>query len=112
VVVGKGKLIANTSMADILARSTHSGVLVRTPDIGKLTAALEKRKISFTKDAGGLIIGSVKSDEVGEIAFKAQVRLHELTNHAASLEEAFLELTAGSEEFAGSLKPAKKKAKR
>lgn len=98
VVIGKGKLIANTSMANILAGNTHSSVLVRTPDTKQLTAALKQAGITYQKVTGGLSV-TATADTVGDIAFKAKVRLHELSSQAVSLEEVFLELTAGAEEY-------------
>jgi ABC-2 type transport system ATP-binding protein len=100
VVIGKGKLIASTSMQQLVAQSSHNGVLVRAPHPAKLEAALKAQKITFTKDtSGNLQIMGVKTDEVGALAFRNGVELHELSGRSASLEEAFLELTAGSEEF-------------
>lgn len=99
VVIGKGKLIANTSMAEILAGNTHSSVLVRTPDDKQLSDALKKAGLSYQKVSGGLSVTAATTETVGDLAFKANVRLHELSAHAVSLEEAFLELTAGAEEY-------------
>jgi ABC-2 type transport system ATP-binding protein len=99
VVIGKGKLIANTSVDAIVGSSAHAGVFVRTPDGKKLSDVLKRQKITFTEENGGLSVHGVKSDALGDIAFKAGVRLHELSNRSASLEEAFLELTADAQEF-------------
>lgn len=100
VVIGKGKLIASTSMQQLVAQSSHNGVLVRAPHPAKLEAALKAQHITFTKtDKSTLQILGVKTDEVGKLAFQAGVQLSELSGRAASLEEAFLELTAGSEEY-------------
>lgn len=100
VVIGRGKLIADTSMDKILAGSAHTGVFVRTPDTDKLRQELEKKKIIFSSDDKGITITGSKTEEIGELAFKSKVRLHELTSHSASLEEAFLELTADAQEYA------------
>jgi ABC-2 type transport system ATP-binding protein len=100
VVIGKGKLIASTSMQQLVAKSSHNGVLVRAPHHAKLEKVLKAQKITFTKNSdGNLQIMGVKTDDVGKLAFQAGVELHELSGRSASLEEAFLELTAGSEEF-------------
>jgi ABC-2 type transport system ATP-binding protein len=101
VVIGKGKLIANTSMQAILAGNAHNSVTVRTPDVKALTEALTKAGITYKKIAGGLSVEAPTTDAVGDIAFKAKVRLHELSSQSVSLEEAFLELTAGTEEYTG-----------
>jgi hypothetical protein len=49
---------------------------------------------------GGLKVAGLTSDAIGKLAFEANVPIYELAQQTASLEEAFLELTAGSEEFA------------
>jgi ABC-2 type transport system ATP-binding protein len=99
VVIGRGKLIADTSMESILAGSTRTGVFVRTPDVEQFRTALQKRKLIFSDDAKGFTITGAKTDDIGELAFKSKVRLHELASHSASLEEAFLELTADAQEY-------------
>jgi ABC-2 type transport system ATP-binding protein len=101
VVIGKSKLIANTSMKAILAGNAHNSVTVRTPDVKALTEALAKAGIKHKKTAGGLSLEATTTDTVGDIAFKAKVRLHELSSQSVSLEEAFLELTAGAQEYTG-----------
>jgi ABC-2 type transport system ATP-binding protein len=100
VVIGKGKLIADTSMSKLIAGSSHSGVLVRTTSTNKLAAALKKAQISFESVDGGIKVNGKTTDEVGKLMFTASLPVLELSTQAASLEEAFLEITAGSEEFA------------
>ncbi len=99
VVIGKGKLIADTSMTDIIKNSGHSGVFVRSPKLSQLERVLKRDDVTLSKVDGGLRISGMTSDEIGKLAFGANVPLYELAPQAASLEEAFLELTAGSEEF-------------
>jgi len=101
VVIGKGKLIADTSMSELLARSGHSGVFVRSPKLSQLERALKGRDADVNIVAGGLKVSGMSPDEIGKIAFEGGIPVYELAPQAASLEEAFLELTAGSEEFAG-----------
>lgn len=101
VVIGKGKLIADTSIADLVKGNGHSGVFVRSPKLSKLERELQSRKIEVSKETGGLKVSGMSSDEIGKLAFESGVSLYELSPQAASLEEAFLELTAGSDEFVG-----------
>lgn len=100
VVIGKGKLIADTSMSELLAGSGHSGVFVRSPKLAQLERVLVGQKAELAKVDGGLKIVGLTSDAIGKLAFESGVPIYELANQRASLEEAFLELTAGSEEFA------------
>ena len=101
VVIGKGKLIANTSIGEILSGSGHSGVFVRSPKLSVLERALNAQKASVSKTEGCLLVSGLKTDQIGKLAFESNVPVYELTERSASLEEAFLELTAGSEEFVG-----------
>lgn len=99
VVIGKGKLIANTSMAELVAGSAHSGVYVRVPEVSKMMTALRKAGHSYIKVDDGIKVANVTTDEVGKLAFAAHMPVLELTNQSASLEEAFLELTADAQEY-------------
>jgi ABC-2 type transport system ATP-binding protein len=101
VVIGKGKLIADTSMSELISGSGHSGVLVRSPKLSQLERILKAQNASIEKVAGALKVSGLKTDQIGKLAFEAGIPLYELAPQAASLEEAFLELTAGSEEYAG-----------
>ncbi|HSX43573.1 MAG TPA: ATP-binding cassette domain-containing protein [Candidatus Saccharimonadales bacterium] len=109
VVIGRGKLIADTSMTKLIAESGHSGVFVRSPKLSQLERTLSGRKAEVSKMDGGLKVIGLSTDEIGKAAFEANLPLYELANHSASLEEAFLEITAGTEEYA--TKPTKKEAK-
>ena len=101
VVIGKGKLIADTSMADLIKGSKGSGVLVRTPKQSQLERVLLGRKADVSKMSGGLRVAGLSMEDIGKLAFESGVPLYELSQQNASLEEAFLELTAGSEEYKG-----------
>lgn len=99
VVIGKGKLIANTSVEAVVNGSAHTGVFVRVADKNQFKKALQKRDWSTIPMDGGFKITGVKSDQVGQLAFEAGVPVLELSNQAASLEEAFLELTSDAKEY-------------
>lgn len=99
VVIGRGKLIADTSIKQLIADNSRSGVFVRTAKTGALETALKQHSVKFEKVDGGLKIDSKTTDEIGRLAFKAGLPVLELANRSASLEEAFLELTAGAEEY-------------
>jgi ABC-2 type transport system ATP-binding protein len=103
VVIGKGKLIADTTVKELVAGSAHTGVFVRVDGLTKLEAALNSAKIDYEKLDGGLKINGRTTDYVGKLAFAAKVPVLELASHSASLEDVFLELTAGEEEFAATM---------
>jgi len=99
VVIGRGHLIAEGSISELIAGSSHSGVFVRSPKLTQLERTLKARKAEVAKVDGGLKVVGLSSDEIGKMAFEAGVPLYELAPKSASLEEAFLEITAGSEEY-------------
>jgi ABC-2 type transport system ATP-binding protein len=108
VVIGKGKLIADTSIEKLIA-GAGSSVFVRVSSSSKLVKALNDAKLKFEKSDKGLTVAGVKTDYVGQLAQAAGVTVLELSQHTASLEKAFLELTEGTEEFhSGAVKEAKK----
>jgi ABC-2 type transport system ATP-binding protein len=100
VVIGKGKLIANTSMKELIAGSKNSGVFVRTTSLAKFEKLLKEKLMVSKRIDGGLQITGAKTDEIGQLAFAAKLPVLELASRGASLEEAFLEITAGAEEYA------------
>lgn len=99
IVIGKGKLIVDTSIEQLISNSAHSGVFARFAEPKKFLSVLKSHKFKYEDKNGGLEIMGVKTDEIGRLAYEAGVPVLELTTHAASLEEAFLELTADSQEY-------------
>ncbi len=108
VVIGKGKMIADTSIADLIAKNAASSVFVRATKLTALKKALSSRDLAFEEKDGGLVVQKATTDEIGTMAFAAGVTVLELAPHNASLEDAFLQLTAGSEEYRAGT-PAKEK---
>jgi len=100
VVIGKGKLIADTSITELLAENGHTGIFVRSPKLAVLERALKAGKATVTHGNGGLRVSGLTTDELGKLAFESSIPIYELSPQKASLEEVFLELTAGSQEFA------------
>jgi ABC-2 type transport system ATP-binding protein len=109
VVIGKGKMIASTSISALISGSSHSSVFVRANNTAKLQKALQSAKLGFSELDGGLTVHGTKTDDVGKLAYGAGVTVLELTNHSASLEEAFLELTADAQEYKSHADKEKKK---
>lgn len=107
VVVGRGKLIADTSISELLAQNAHAGVLVRSPKLSLLEKVLKEQKINVTQATNGLLVTGISSDAIGNLAFENSVPLYELAPQTASLEDVFLELTAASGEYIGKSEAAK-----
>ena len=100
VVVASGRMIADDSLDNVVARSTRNDVLVRCSDPAALAAALAAEGVvAIPEGADGLAVASADTDRIGDIAFRTGVAVRELTRRTASLEEAFLELTGGTEQF-------------
>ena len=100
IVVGKGKLIADCSMNEFIARSSGTAVRVRTPSPDALVLAIAAEGGTATTEKDGtLLVHGMATEQVGDIAFEKGIRLHELASIRASLEEAFMELTADSVEY-------------
>ena len=102
LVVGKGRLIADVGVKEFIASAGRNLVRVRTTDPKKLTALLGKANGVVTPvDDGALSVAGLTTDEIGIAAGEAGITLLELSPQAASLEEAFMELTHDSLEFSG-----------
>ena len=101
IVVGRGRLIAATSVADIVAEaSTDASVLVRTPQASALRDALAALNVAVTSSDRDLLeVHGVSSSAIGETAARHGIVLHELTPLKASLEDAFMRLTGDSVEY-------------
>jgi len=103
VIIGKGKLISQISIEELLSQSTENFVRVRSPEAAKLKVALEQEgAVVALEDDGSLSVRGANEVAIGELAAKIPVVLHELAPQTASLEEAFMELTEDSIEFHGS----------
>src|SRR5215831_11919211 len=111
IVIGKGKLIADCSTREFISRSSEKSVLVRSPDADRLAdliAAEGGKAIAqgpSDGQAAALSVTGLEAPRIGEIAAANRIVLHELTPQLASLEEAFMELTAGSVEYSGGETP-------
>jgi ABC-2 type transport system ATP-binding protein len=104
IVIGRGKLIADTSVDDFVARASQKVVLVRSPELERLREVLAGPGVSFdTGERGGLEVHGLTAEQVGDAAGRAGIVLHELTPQQASLEEAFMNLTRDEVEFATEL---------
>jgi ABC-2 type transport system ATP-binding protein len=100
VVIGKGRLIADCTMKEFVARASGASVRVRTPSTDQLVRAVTgKGAVAGTDDDGSIEVRGMSAEQVGDLAFGEGIRLHELTTVRASLEEAFMELTADSVEY-------------
>jgi ABC-2 type transport system ATP-binding protein len=108
IVIGRGELIADMNTADFLRRASKQAVRVRSPQAAALRDRLAGPDVDVVALEPGLLeITGLSAEQVGEEAAANAIVLHELTPQQATLEEAFMELTADAVEFqAGSAEPA------
>jgi ABC-2 type transport system ATP-binding protein len=94
VVIGRGRLIADAPMAEVVAGVGEHRVTVRTPDADRLAVALAGSSVTVASVAPGeLEVTGIDAAQIAAVARDHDVLLHELTTRTASLEEAYLSLT-------------------
>ena len=109
VVVGRGRLIADTTVEEFIARATGNTVTVRTSSSAELTRLLLGPAVTVTTGAEPdlLHVEGLTAEQIGTTAWHANIPIYELTPQLASLEEAFMKLTHDTVEYrAHDLTPA------
>ena len=100
IVVGRGKVIADAPVAEIIARAAGTTVRVRTPQAGALEQLLRRTGATVTSTEPDLIeVSGPAAPQIGEVAATAGIVLHELTPLHGSLEDAYMQLTAEDVQF-------------
>jgi ABC-2 type transport system ATP-binding protein len=101
IVIGRGHLIADTSVEEFLRMASGTAVRVRSPQATRLRELVLGPDVSVTSTSAGVLeIDGLSAEQVGETAAAHGIVLHELTPLQASLEQAFMELTKGELEYA------------
>jgi len=102
VVVGRGRLLADTTVEEFVARAGGNAVTVRTPEAARLRDLLGGPDVTVTSDQSGVLrVRGLTAEQIGTAAWQARLPVFELTAQHASLEEAFLRLTGEFTDFAG-----------
>jgi len=102
IVVGRGRLIADTSVREFIDGAASSTVRVRSPQLRQLRDLLVAREVAVTEDGSGVIeVNGMTTEDVGDLAAEHAITLHELSTVKASLEEAFMQITKDAVEFHG-----------
>ena len=100
VVIGRGRMIASGPIADFVKASSRNSVTVRSPGATELADLLRRDGVQVTATEPGLLsVVGMDAQSIGDVAFEGSIRIHELSNRTATLEEAFLEATEGAQEF-------------
>ena len=100
VVVGRGRLIADTTVEEFVARASGGAVVVRTPEAARLRELLLGPDVTVTSREPDLLeIKGLSTQQIGTAAWQAHLPVYELAAHQASLEDAFMELTDDAVEY-------------
>ena len=100
IVIGRGRLIADSGMDELVAGAARKVARVRSTDPDGLAALLRAPDVTVSREDGGaLTVSGLSTDQIGTAAGAAGITLLELTAQQASLEEAFMEMTRDAVEF-------------
>ncbi|MGY4858330.1 ABC transporter ATP-binding protein [Cryobacterium sp. AP23] len=100
IVLGRGRVIADAPVAELIGAATRKAVRVRTPWAPELAELFQRPDVTVTRtDSDLLEIVGVSAAEIGNQAARAGIALHELTPVSASLEEAYMALTQNDVEY-------------
>jgi ABC-2 type transport system ATP-binding protein len=100
IVIGRGKLIADCTVDEFIAANSQLQVRVRTPQPDQLAKLVAAAGGTVRENGDGvMVVSGLETSQIGDLAYDNAVRLHELAPAQASLEQAFMELTASSVEF-------------
>jgi ABC-2 type transport system ATP-binding protein len=111
IVIGRGRLIADASVEEVVRRASGNVVRVRSPQATRLHQLLVGEDVSVTSAEAGLLeVSGLTAQQIGDLAAAHGIALHELTPLEASLEQAFMELTREELEFEASKSPSERES--
>lgn len=100
IVLGRGRVLADAELSELVRAWTSNTVLVRSPRLGELVAAVEGPDITVTAAEPGVAeITGVTAASLGDLAASLGIPVHELTSRTGSLEDAYLALTGEAVEY-------------
>jgi ABC-2 type transport system ATP-binding protein len=100
IVIGKGRLLAEASVDELIQGSSGNFVRVRSEQAGKLASMfIAAGGFTHAEDDGALAVTGISAAAIGDLAAAQGIALHELSPQEASLEEAYIELTHDSVEY-------------
>lgn len=100
IVIGRGKILADAPVSEILAHASGGSVTVRSPQAAQLEEALRGENVLITVgEPGQLHVNGLSAPVIGETAARHGIVLHELTPVSSTLEQAYMELTADEVEY-------------
>jgi len=100
IVIGRGKVLADATVEELVARASGDQVLLRTPALSEAAKALQRaRAVATVMDANTLAVSGIGAQRIVEVLGQAGVAFSEVTAQRASLEDVYLQLTGGETEF-------------
>jgi len=99
IVIGRGRLLADTTTAQLIESSARKDVLVRSPRAAELADLIKARGATIKPEDGGLAVTGLDAPAIGDLAAEHGIAVHALIPRSASLEEAYLDLTGESTDF-------------
>ncbi|PTH90232.1 multidrug ABC transporter ATP-binding protein [Streptomyces sp. A244] len=102
IVIGRGRLLTDTSVTEFIAANSRSFVRIRTPEPERMRQALSAAGVHvLTGEDGALEAVGAQASAIGELISAHGITVHEVSTQSASLEEAFMRFTAGAVEYRG-----------
>lgn len=99
VIIGAGRLIADTTVKDLTSQISGASVVVESPQAIELQKVLQAKNIGSKIENSLLVIPEAQSSTIGNIAFTNNIEIHQLYRSGPSLEDAFLEITKSAQEY-------------
>ena len=101
IVIGRGRIIADCTVRELIEKNSQQVVRVRTPQTAEMVGLVVREGGNAVPDdtGDGLLVTDLSLARVGDLAYDNGIRLHELSALQASLEQAFMELTRDSVEY-------------
>ncbi len=99
IVIGRGRLIADTSMRELLAQAGGHRVAVRAPRPAELMTVLADAGATVSSNGEALTVAGLPAERIADLAADHDLRIHELSPHRTSLEEVFMALTNDAVDF-------------
>jgi ABC-2 type transport system ATP-binding protein len=100
VIIGRGRLLADTSVEELIARIAVGSVVVRSPHATDLRELLVGQGATVTNAAPGVLqVGGLTAEQIADLAVERRLALHELAPERASLEQAYMQLTRDAVEY-------------
>jgi ABC-2 type transport system ATP-binding protein len=108
IIIGRGRLLADTTTAQLTESYARHDVLLRSPQAAELTRRLAAKGAVVTpQDDGAIVVTGMDAATIGDLAAEHNIALHALVPRQGSLEDAYLNITEDSADYRGQPPPGK-----